>query len=103
MPIRGVRKESKRDRQYEHIKESLIDDGRPIDDAEEIAARTVNKQRAEHGETKSARGRSRNQAAAGSTKQDLYDVAKRLDVKGRSRMTKAELQRAISRTSSSGR
>ena len=45
----------KRERQYEHIKEGLLEDGRSKDKAEEIAARTVNKQRAEHGETKNAK------------------------------------------------
>ncbi len=55
MPPRGVREGSKRDRQYEDIKESYEKRGQPEEEAEEIAARTVNKQRAEHGETKEAK------------------------------------------------
>jgi plasmid stabilization system protein ParE len=55
MPPRGVKKGSKRERQYEHIKESYEDRGVPEQEAEERAARTVNKQRAEHGEAKSSK------------------------------------------------
>ncbi len=54
----------KRERQYEHIKESELEHGRSEDRAEEIAARTVNKQRAEHGETKAARGGSRRRTSS---------------------------------------
>ena len=52
MPPRGVKKGSKRARQYEHIKDSLVEDGKAEDTAEEIAARTVNKERARHGEAR---------------------------------------------------
>ena len=54
MPPRGVKKGSKRARQYEHIKDSLLEDGKSEDTAEEIAARTVNKERARTGKTKSS-------------------------------------------------
>jgi hypothetical protein len=52
MPMRGVKKGSKRDRQYEHVKESYLEKGKSVDTAEEIAARTVNETKKEHGETK---------------------------------------------------
>ena len=58
MPPRGVKKGSKRERQYEHVKESEKKQGRSTDRAKEIAARTVNKQRAESGETKSSKKKS---------------------------------------------
>jgi hypothetical protein len=74
---------AKRERQYEHIKESEKQQGRSTKRAKEIAARTVNKERARSGETK------------GRTKEQLYNEAKRRNVPGRSRMTKAQLQRAV--------
>jgi hypothetical protein len=74
---------AKRERQYEHIKESEKKQGRSTKRAKEIAARTVNKERARSGETK------------GRTKEQLYNEAKRRNVPGRSRMTKAQLQRAV--------
>jgi hypothetical protein len=74
---------AKRERQYEHIKESEKKQGRSTKRAKEIAARTVNKERARSGETK------------GRTKEQLYNEAKRRNVSGRSRMTKAQLQRAV--------
>ena len=74
---------AKRERQYEHIKESEKNPGRSTKRAKEIAARTVNKERARSGETK------------GRTKEQLYNEAKRRNVPGRSRMTKAQLQRAV--------
>ena len=74
---------AKRERQYEHIKESEKKQGRSTKRAKEIAARTVNKERARSGETK------------GRTKEQLYNEAKRRNVPGRSRMTRAELQRAV--------
>jgi hypothetical protein len=84
---------AKRERQYEHIKESEKEQGRSTERAKEIAARTVNKERARSGETKgrsSGAGRSRSR-----TRDQLYAEAKRLGVPGRSRMNKQALQRAI--------
>ena len=65
MPPRGVKKGSKRARQYEHIKESLEERGRPEDVAEEIAARTVNKERARHGEARESSRLSREDISSG--------------------------------------
>jgi hypothetical protein len=100
----------KRERQYEHIKEGLEERGRPEDVAEEIAARTVNKERARAGEAKQAsrtsvedissgrRGGLRShKGSAGRTKAQLYAEAKRKGIKGRSTLTKAELARAVGR------
>ena len=100
----------KRERQYEHIKESLEDRGRSEDTAEEIAARTVNKERARSGESKTAsrtstddissgrRGGLRSHSGPGGrTKAQLYGEARRMNVKGRSSMTKAQLKRAVDR------
>ena len=109
MPPRGVKKGTKRARQYEHIKESAKKEGASNDRAEEIAARTVNKERARSGEARtrsrtsvkdmssSRRGglRSGTNRPKGRTKEQLYAEAKNLGVKGRSRMTKAQLQRAV--------
>jgi hypothetical protein len=109
MPPRGVKKGSKRERQYEHIKESLESRGRPEDEAEEIAARTVNKERARSGEARESsrlsredissgrRGgiRSHRKGPRGRTKAQLYEEARHRGIEGRSRMTKAELQRAL--------
>ena len=109
MPPRGVRKGTKRARQYEHIKESAKEQGASTDRAEEIAARTVNKERARSGESRTRsrtstrdmssgrRGglRSGTRRAKGRTKEQLYAEAKKLGVVGRSTMTKAQLQRAI--------
>jgi plasmid stabilization system protein ParE len=101
---------AKRERQYEHIKDGLEDRGRSESKAEEIAARTVNKERARAGESKSAsrtstqdisssrRGGLRSHSgAAGRTKDQLYAEAKRKGVEGRSKMNKAELERAVGR------
>ena len=98
----------KRERQYEHIKKSLKDEGRPNDLAEEIAARTVNKERARHGESKTAsktstkdissgrRGGLRSHSGPGGrTRDQLYEEAKRKNIPGRSKMTKAQLKRAV--------
>ena len=100
----------KRERQYEHIKEGLEDQGRSEDVAEEIAARTVNKERARAGEAKESsktstddissgrRGGLRShKGAGGRTKRQLYEDAKRQGVEGRSKMNKAELAKAVSR------
>jgi hypothetical protein len=109
MPPRGVKKGTKRARQYEHIKKSARKQGASLDRAEEIAARTVNKERARSGESSTAsrtstrdmssgrRGglRSGTRRQKGRTKDQLYAEAKKLGVKGRSKMTKAQLQRAI--------
>src|SRR3954454_11220515 len=101
---------AKRERQYEHIKEGLEEKGRDEDTAEEIAARTVNKERARSGESRQAsrtstedlassrRGGLRShQGPGGRTKAQLYEEAKRRNVRGRSSMSKAELERAVGR------
>jgi hypothetical protein len=101
----------KRERQYEHIKEGLRERGASEDRAEEIAARTVNKERARAGEARessrlsgrdmssSRRGglRSGTNRPKGRTKDQLYDEAKRMNIKGRSKMTKEQLGRAVDR------
>jgi len=100
----------KRERQYEHIKEGLEDRGRPEDEAEEIAARTVNKERARAGESDTAsrssvedmssgrRGGLRShRGSGGPTYDQLYNEARQRNVPGRSRMSKAELARAVGR------
>jgi hypothetical protein len=104
---------SKRERQYEHIKEGLEEQGRPEKKAEEIAARTVNKERARSGEAKTAsklsktdmsssrRGGLRSHSGSGGpTKDQLYNEAKRMNIEGRSSMNKAELKRAVERKKS---
>ncbi len=102
---------AKRERQYEHIKQSEKKQGRSTKRAKEIAARTVNKERARTGEAKQRsrtstrdlssgrRGglRSGTRRTKGRTKEQLYNEAKRLNVPGRSSMTKAQLQRAVDR------
>jgi hypothetical protein len=109
MPPRGTKKGTKRARQYEHIKDSLRDGGASEDTAEEIAARTVNKERARSGEARSSsklsredissgrRGglRSHRKGPRGRTRDQLYEEAKDRNIRGRSTMTKAELQRAL--------
>jgi plasmid stabilization system protein ParE len=108
MPTRSW--SDKRERQYEHIKDGLLDRGESEDTAEEIAARTVNKERARKGESRTAsrtstedissgrRGGLRShRGAGGRTKEQLYAEAKRKGVKGRSKMTKAQLERAVGR------
>ncbi|WP_332813252.1 plasmid stabilization protein [Ramlibacter sp.] len=99
----------KRERQYEHIKESYEQRGQGRR-AEEIAARTVNKERAETGETKASRkspsraggqaGKAGKPAAArggGPTREQLYEEARRKGVEGRSKMSKAQLKKAVAR------
>ena len=101
---------AKRERQYEHIKSGLEEHGRSEALAEEIAARTVNKERARHGEAKEAsrtstddissgrRGGLRShRGPGGRTRDQLYQEAKDKGVKGRSRMNKAQLERAVDR------
>jgi hypothetical protein len=108
MPQRAWSK--KRERQYEHIKEGLIDQGRSQDKAEEIAARTVNKTRAQAGEAKESSRLSREDMSSsrrgglrshggpkGRTRDQLYEEAKDMNIKGRSGMNKAQLQRAVDR------
>jgi hypothetical protein len=104
-----VKKGTKRARQYEHIKDSLEERGASSDRAEEIAARTVNKERARSGESKTSsklsredissgrRGglRSHRRGPRGRTRDQLYEEARRRKIRGRSKMTKAELQRAL--------
>jgi hypothetical protein len=99
---------AKRERQYEHIKEGLEERGRGEDLAEEIAARTVNKERARAGEAKQAsrssvtdissgrRGGLRSHSGPGGrTRDQLYEEARHQNVPGRSKMNKAQLQRAV--------
>ena len=109
MPPRGIQKGTKRARQYEHVKDSQLDQGRSEDRAEEIAARTVNKQRARSGESSTRsrsstkdlssgqRGglRSGTDRAKGPTRDQLYNEARQLNIDGRSNMSKAQLQRAV--------
>ena len=100
----------KRERQYEHIKEGLLERGSGEDKAEEIAARTVNKERARHGETKEAsrtstedissgrRGGLRShKGSGGRTYDQLRNEAKQRGIHGRSKMNKSELERVLSR------
>jgi hypothetical protein len=123
-PVRGVRTRgpgylrgmpaqqwsAKRERQYEHIKEGLLERGETHDKAEEIAARTVNKERARRGEAAQAsrastddissgrRGGLRShRGPGGRTFAQLYNEAKQRNIKGRSSMNKAELERVLSR------
>jgi hypothetical protein len=106
-----VRKASKRGRQYEHIKSSAKKRGASTKRAEEIAARTVNKERARSGESRtrsraSLRGKSPSVRGGqhsgtsrpkGRTREQLYEEAKRMNIRGRSSMNKAQLQRAVDR------
>jgi hypothetical protein len=111
MPPRGVKKGTKRARQYEHIKKSQRDRGASEGRAEEIAARTVNKDRARSGESRTRsrtstndmssgrRGgqRSGTSRAKGRTRDQLYNEARNLGIEGRSKMNKAQLERAVDR------
>ena len=98
----------KRERQYEHVKDGLVDRGKDEDTAEEIAARTVNKERARAGESEQAsttstddissgrRGGLRSHSGEGGrTKAQLYEEAKKKNVEGRSGMSKDELEKAV--------
>jgi hypothetical protein len=101
----------KRERQYEHIKDSAKDQGASTKRAKEIAARTVNKERARSGEARQSSTSSRRDMSSGrrgglrsgtrrqkgQTKEQLYNQAKRLNIKGRSRMNKRQLQAAVNR------
>ena len=109
MPPRGVKKGTKRARQYEHIKKSEKSQGASESRAEEIAARTVNKERARGGESRTRSRTSTNDMSSGRrggqrsgtnrpkgrTRDQLYEEAKHLGVDGRSKMNKAQLQRAV--------
>ncbi len=109
MPPRGVRKGTKRARQYEHIKSGAKKQGASEAKAEEIAARTVNKERARSGESRtrsrlsvtdesaSRRGgqRSGRPGPRGRTRDQLYEEARKRKVEGRSKMNKAQLLRAV--------
>jgi len=99
---------AKRERQYEHIKEAETRQGRPKRIAEEIAARTVNKERARSGEAKTASASSTNDISSsrrgglrshrgpgGRTRKQLYEEARRLRIKGRSSMNKEQLEKAV--------
>ena len=101
---------AKRERQYQHIREGLRDHGRDERTAEEIAARTVNKERAQHGEARTASresledmpasrrgGEHSHRGPQGRTFAQLYEDARRARLPGRSRMNKAELERALKR------
>ena len=100
----------KRERQYDHIKKSLRERGHSTDEAEEIAARTVNKERARHGEAEETsrssphdissgrRGGLRShKGPGGRTRGQLYNEARSKGITGRSKMNKAELERAVGR------
>jgi hypothetical protein len=109
MPPRGVKKGSKRARQYEHVKRSERRQGASQGRAKEIAARTVNKERARSGESRERsrtstqdvssgrRGgqRSGTDRPKGRTRDQLYNEARKLGIDGRSKMNKQQLQRAI--------
>ncbi len=110
MPPAGVKKGSKDARKYEHIKDSLEDQGRSEDKAAEIAARTVNKDRARAGKTRTAsssslkdpksssqRGgeRSGTNKPKGRTRDQLYNEAKKMNIEGRSSMSKDQLEKAV--------
>ncbi|HWF15929.1 MAG TPA: hypothetical protein VG244_07105 [Acidimicrobiales bacterium] len=100
----------KRERQYDHIKEGLLERGDSESLAEEVAARTVNKDRARSGEARAAsrtstddisserRGGLRShRGPGGRTRDQLYEEARRKGIEGRSKMSKAQLERALSR------
>jgi hypothetical protein len=105
---------AKRERQYEHIKDSLEDRGTGEKKAEEIAARTVNKERARSGEAKESSRLSREDISSGRrgglrsgtnrdkgrTRDQLYNEARHMGIEGRSKMTKAQLERAVDRRKS---
>lgn len=109
MPPRGVKKGTKRARQYEEIKKSQKDQGASEGKAEEIAARTVNKEKAQKGESRQAsrsstqdkspgqRGgqRSGKSGPKGRTRDQLYNEAKKMNIDGRSSMSKSQLQKAV--------
>ncbi|HVX34525.1 MAG TPA: hypothetical protein VHA80_15420 [Solirubrobacterales bacterium] len=108
MPPRGVKKGSKRERQYKEVKKSEEKEGRSTKRAKEIAARTVNKEKARSGESRSSSRSSKRGASAssrggkrsgegpgGRTRDQLYNDAKKLGIEGRSNMNKDELEKAV--------
>ncbi|HVW47960.1 MAG TPA: hypothetical protein VHA76_12950 [Solirubrobacterales bacterium] len=108
MPPRGVKKGSKRDRQYKDIKKSEEKEGRSTKRAKEIAARSVNKEKARSGESETSSRSSRRGGSAshrggkqsgkgpgGRTREQLYNDARKLGIEGRSSMNKDELQKAV--------
>jgi hypothetical protein len=109
MPPRGVKKGTKRARQYEHIKEAELRSGVSESKAEEIAARTVNKEKARHGESETSSRLSRTDMSSGRrgglrsgtdrqkgrTRDQLYNEARSLGIEGRSSMNKAQLEKAV--------
>jgi hypothetical protein len=110
MPPRGVKKGTKRARQYEHVKSSQRKQGRSEERAEEIAARTVNKEKARSGESRTAsrsstkdissgrRGGQRSGSGGGGrTRDQLYNEARKLNISGRSKMNKKQLVAAVNR------
>ena len=111
MPPAGVKKGTKRARQYEHIKESEKEQGASTKRAQEIAARTVNKERARSGASRSSSKTSTNDMSSsrrggqrsgtdrekGRTRDQLYNEAKKLSIDGRSKMNKEQLRRAVDR------
>lgn len=114
MPVPGWN--NKREQQYEHIRESLEERGEPTNKAKSIAARTVNKERAQHGEATASSpasrrgpspsrrgGRNSHRGPQGRTRAEPYEYAKRHKIAGRSTMTKAELARAVGGAESRGR
>jgi hypothetical protein len=109
MPPRGVKKGSKRDRQYKEIKKSEKKQGKSTKRAEEIAARVVNKEKARAGESRTASrtstkgasassrgGKQSGKGSSGRTREQLYNDAKKLGIEGRSKMSKDQLQHAVS-------
>ncbi len=110
MPPRGVKKGSKRARQYEHVKKSEKKQGRSNKRAKEIAARTVQKERARSGESRqrsrtstqdisSGRrgGKRSGTGGGGRTREQLYNDAKKQNIEGRSKMNKKQLEKAVGR------
>ena len=110
MPPRGVKKGTKRARQYEHVKKSEKRAGRSESRAEEIAARTVNKEKARKGESRTRSrssvkdissgrrgGKRSGSGPGGRTRDQLYNEAKKLNISGRSRMNKKQLLAAVNR------
>ena len=101
----------KRERQYENVKESVKQQGASTEKAKEIAARTVNKERARSGEAKESSRTSRQDISSGRrgglrsgtnrprgrTKEQLYNEARQMNIDGRSKMNKQQLQRAVDR------
>ena len=110
MPPRGVKPGTKRARQYEKVKQSELEQGRSEERAEEIAARTVNKERARAGESRTRSrssvrdissgrrgGKRSGSGPGGRTREQLYNDAKKLNVRGRSKMNKKQLLAAVNR------